>query len=359
MHSPSSFRLLATVLLALAMGASPFAASDDSDGIPSFYDSAGWLNSRPLSPRDLEGKVVLVDFWEYTCVNCLRTLPYLRTWYERYHDKGLVIVGVHTPEYAFTHEEKNVSEAVRHLDIRWPVVLDSQWMIWKRYNAQSWPTEYLFDGSGQLVDKVSGEGGYEQTEAKIQALLRAQNPKLTFPPVMALLPQDNYTKPGAVCYVQTPEVLMEHAQIGDAAKGADRRRDQTYTDAAAPHEDGVPYLQGAWRMTDESAVSTSVPAYFAMRYHAIQVVGVLAPPKGVPLRVDVTQDGAPLAKTDAGDDVRYDSAGMSYVTVDSARAYDLVMNAKMAAHELRLTPQAAGMSVYSFAFESCEATTKS
>ncbi len=327
-------------------------------GIPGFTGNTGWLNSLPLGTRDLNGKVVLVDFWEYTCINCLRTLPYLRAWYERYHTDGLVIVGVHTPEFEFSGEEQNVKAATRRLDIEWPVVLDTNDAIWGRYGNDSWPHEYLFDQDGRLVDTVSGEGSYQQTETKIQSLLLAANKKLTLPPVMALLPQDSYVKPGAVCYLKTPEVLLEHTQIANADKSSDPKRDSMYTDTTAKHTDGAIYLQGGWHMSREAAIAGTGPGYLAMRYHAIQVVGVLSPPKNAPVRVDVTQDGAPLQKTDAGDDIQYDADGKSYVTVDAPRAYDLVMNAKMAFHELHLTPEVPGVSVYSFAFESCEAPAK-
>jgi len=341
-------------LLGLAVLASTLGLTPGIYGIPDFTGSTGWLNSNPLGARDLNGKVVLVDFWEYTCVNCIRTLPYLRAWYERYHSDGFVIVGVHTPEFEFSGEQQNVEAATRRLDIHWPVVLDTNQAIWARYGNDSWPHEYLFDQDGRLVDTVSGEGDYQQTERKIQSLLLAANSKLTLPPVMALLPQDSYTKPGAVCYLHTPEVLLERTQIANADKSADRRRASMYTDTTAKHSDGAIYLQGEWQLSGQAAVAGAVPGYLAMRYHAIQVVGVLAPPKNGAARVDVTQDGAPLPKSDAGDDIHYDSAGMSYVTVDASRAYDLVMNAKMAFHDLRLTPAGPGVGVFSFAFESCE-----
>ncbi len=345
-------RLFATGLLTLTLALSP-----GSFGIPALTDGTGWLNSNPLASRDLQGKVVLVDFWEYTCINCLRTLPYLRTWYKRYHDDGLVIVGVHTPEFNFSGEEQNVAAATRRLGIGWPVVLDSNSEIWRRFGTDAWPTEYLFDQEGRLVETFSGEGKYQETESKIQSLLKAQNSKLVFPPVMALLPQDNYTKPGAVCYLHTPEVILDRTKIANAGASDDRKRDSTYTDTAAKHADGGIYLQGIWRMPDQGEVFAGGSGYLDMRYHAIQVVGVLASPNGKAVRVDVTQDGAPIAKRDAGSDIHYDADGTSYVTVSASRAYELAMNAKMGFHDLRLTPKLAGLGVYSFAFESCEATT--
>jgi thiol-disulfide isomerase/thioredoxin len=297
---------------------------------------------------------VLVDFWEYTCINCLRTLPYVRAWYERYHNDGLVIVGVHTPEFGFSGDRKNVAAAVGRLGVAWPVVLDTNDAIWRRYGNSAWPQEYLFDQDGKLVDETSGEGQYQETETKIQSLLKARNPHLALPPVMALLPQDDYTKPGAVCYMDTPEILFERTKIANADKSVNPRRDAAYTDPGGKYADGSIYLQGSWHMTEQAAVTAGAPGYLVLPYQAIQVVGVMAPPGGAPVRVDVTQDGAPIAKGDAGADIHYDAGGAAYVTVDSSRAYELLMNAKMAFHNLRLTPQTAGLGVYSFAFESCE-----
>jgi hypothetical protein len=284
----------------------------------------------------------------------LRTLPYVRAWYERYHNDGLVIVGVHTPEFGFSGQQKNVASAAQRLGVVWPVVLDTNQEIWKRYANSAWPQEYLFDQSGKLVEETSGEGQYQETETKIQSLLKAANPRLTLPPVMALLPQDNYTKPGAVCYMDTPEILLERTKIANADKSVNPRKDAAYTDPGSKYADGSIYLQGTWHMTEQAAVTAGAPGYLVLPYHAIQVVGVMAPPSAAPVRVDVTQDNAPIPKDDAGTDIHYDANGASFVTVDSSRAYELLMNAKMAFHNLRLTPQAAGVGVYSFAFESCE-----
>jgi thiol-disulfide isomerase/thioredoxin len=182
------FRGLAAGVLALAL-----IAISPGDAMREFSGASAWLNvSGALTPSDLRGKVVLVDFWEYSCINCLRTLPYLSEWYKRYHTDGFVIVGVHTPEFGFTGEKKNVAEAAERLGVGWPIVLDDDYAIWKRYGINEWPTELLFDQNGALVESSAGEGGYQKTEATIQGLLRKANPSVTLPPVMALLPRDNY-----------------------------------------------------------------------------------------------------------------------------------------------------------------------
>jgi thiol-disulfide isomerase/thioredoxin len=334
---------LAAGLLALGPGSS----------MPDFAGNSGWLNSPPLAPDALRGKVVLVDFWEYTCINCLRTLPYLRQWYARYRGDGFEIVGVHAPEFGFSGERANVAAALRRLNVTWPVVLDDDFSSWKRYGVQAWPTEFLFDRGGRLVESSSGEGGYQETEAAIQRLLRAGNPQLRLAPVMALLPQDSYDKPGAVCYPKTDEILVAQQGIADAPRFADPARDVDYADPAT-HEDGALYLAGYWRRTDQGAISAGSDGYAALRYHAVEVVAVMRPEAGKAVRVRVTQDGKPVGKTDAGTDVRYDADGNSYVTVDAPRAYVLIDNAAFGRHELRLFPDGVGLGIYDVAFESCE-----
>ena len=331
------------LLLALAQG----------ETIRPFDGNAGWLNSPALTPADLQGKVTLVDFWEYTCINCLRTLPYLREWYRRYKPYGFTIVGVHSPEFGFSGERANVTAALPRLGVTWPVVLDDSFAIWKRYGVDAWPTEFLFDQSGKLVESSSGEGNYQQTESKIQALLLARNPHLKLPQIMALLPQDNYDKPGAVCYPKTGEIVIARQGIANAPRFVDPTRDFDYSDSGA-HADGAVYLGGYWHRTDQGAVSAGSDGYAALRYHAIEVVAVLKPEPGKTIRVRLTQDGAPLPKADAGSDVRYDDHGNAYVTVDAPRAYVLVENAKFGQHELRLMPDGYGLGIYDIAFESCE-----
>jgi thiol-disulfide isomerase/thioredoxin len=324
-----------------------------------FDGGTAWLNSAPLNVSDLQGKVVLVDFWEYTCINCLRTLPYLRAWYRRYAADGFVIIGVQTPEFAFSGDAANVRAAVKRLDITWPVVIDERTVIAQRYHMPGWPYELLFDQQGKLREARVGEGGYPETEAEIQRLLRLGHPGLQLPPPMALLPQDSYDKPGAMCYPQTLETYVGpwHGQVIANAPAFMARIGDTYFNAdAAPYPDGKVYLQGYWHPSSsgQAMVFGGGHGYLGLRYHAIQVVAVLKPASAGTLDVDVTQDGKPVPAADAGKDIRYRPDGTSYIDVDEARAYDLLMNSTFGYHELRLVPHASGLEVYSFAFESCE-----
>ena len=138
---------------------------------PEFTGIDNWLNSPPLSMQQLRGKVVLVDFWTYTCINCIRTLPYVKSWHEKYKDKGLIVVGVHTPEYPFERSTSNVQSAIKRLGIPYPVAQDNRYATWQAYSNQYWPAVYLIDKQGRVVYTHFGEGAYQETEAKIRALL--------------------------------------------------------------------------------------------------------------------------------------------------------------------------------------------
>lgn len=368
MNSISRTRLLRLAVVAafLVLATSPWlvgrAAGDPSgsgaiDHLLPFDGNAGWLNSQPLTPDSLSGKVVLVDFWEYTCVNCLRTIPYLKTWYSRYAQDGFVIIGVHSPEFNFSGDRGNLTAASQRLGVTWPVVLDDNHTVWERYHNQAWPEEYLFDQSGKLIDIQQGEGGYPGTEMEIQSLLKSKNPSLKLPPVMNYLPQDNYDVPGAMCYPETSETYVGpwHGQAIENAGTSNNPESDTLYQDNGKHVDGDVYLSGYWKATnqDEGMLGGS-DGYLAIMYHAIQVVSVMRPEVGSSIRVDVTEDGKPVPKTDAGPDIQFDSSGMSYVTVDAPRAYELIDNAKFGQHDLKLTPQKYGLGVYSFAFESCQ-----
>ncbi len=154
-----------------AVGATPKGSLPDYGVAPPLHADGAWINTRPLTLAQLRGKVVLVDFWTYSCINCLRTLPHLKAWYAAYHDKGLVIIGVHTPEFAFEHVTSNVQAAVRRLGITYPVLQDNDYRTWDNYANQYWPAEFLIDKQGHVRHTHFGEGEYPQTEALIRKLL--------------------------------------------------------------------------------------------------------------------------------------------------------------------------------------------
>jgi thiol-disulfide isomerase/thioredoxin len=157
---------LVPLAMALAVAAGARAAP-----APEFKGIGTWLNSAPLTIAGLKGKVVLVDFWTYTCINCIRTLPYVTRWYDSYKDKGLVVVGVHTPEYAFERKTDNVKDAIARFKIHYPVAQDNGYQTWSAYDNRYWPAIYLIDKQGRIVYTHFGEGDYAQTEAQIRRLL--------------------------------------------------------------------------------------------------------------------------------------------------------------------------------------------
>jgi thiol-disulfide isomerase/thioredoxin len=167
--------VFAGLLLAFALISSQVAGNESNEpqgAMPSLAGAVEWLNSPPLTPETLKGKVVLVDFWTYDCVNCRRALPHVKAWAQRYARDGLVVIGVHTPEYAHEHIITNVREQVRKLGITYPVAIDNNYAIWRNFDNQYWPAHYLIDAQGQVRYSHFGEGRYDAQEAMIQALLR-------------------------------------------------------------------------------------------------------------------------------------------------------------------------------------------
>jgi thiol-disulfide isomerase/thioredoxin len=161
----------ALTVLAAASTAASAGTLSKSVAAPEFTGVDKWLNSEPLTMQQLRGKVVLVDFWTYTCINCINTLPYVKSWHQKYKDQGLVVVGVHTPEYPFERSTDNVKTAIKRFGITYPVAQDNRYATWSAYNNQYWPAFYLIDKKGQVVYTHFGEGQYAQTEAAIKNLL--------------------------------------------------------------------------------------------------------------------------------------------------------------------------------------------
>ncbi len=319
-----------------------------------------WLNTDGKPLRLEKGKVYLIDFWEYTCVNCLRTLPYLKEWNQRYAQDGLVIIGIHTPEFAFAKDHRNVAAAVKKLGITWPVLIDSEYKNWNAYHNVFWPRKYFINARGQIVADHAGEGDYEESEARIQQLLRQVHPGLKFPKPLA--PVRDTDRPGAVCYPTTPELYAglrgsqnnQHGNLVPFEPG----QIVTFTDPGAPHEDGKIYAQGVWRTEMESLrhgrATEDLRDYIALRYHALECNAVIRPEGGQPFWVFITQDGKPVRPEDKGADIRYDDRGNSYILVDEPRMYNLIKNARFGRHELRMASTSPDFGLYSFTFSSCE-----
>jgi thiol-disulfide isomerase/thioredoxin len=313
-----------------------------------------WLNSPPLSFRQLRGRVVLVDFWDYTCMNCIRTLPYVQAWHDRYRDKGLTVIGVHTPEFTFAQYESNVERGVRDFGLTYPIVIDSNYKIWKLFACRCWPTKYLVDKDGYLRFAQFGEGAYDEFEAGIQELLREVDPGVQLPAIMHAVRDED--RPGARCYQATPELYLGHrrGKIGNPG-GFKEDAIASYSWSGEPAE-GVFYASGAWASTAEYMESSGDGEHrISVRYSARGVNLVMASPRAGSCDVIVSQDGAALPPRQATTDTRFRATAdkeESYIPVCTPRMYAVVDNADFGSHVLELSCPA-GLAAFAFTFTSC------
>jgi thiol-disulfide isomerase/thioredoxin len=319
-----------------------------------------WFNSTPLSFRQLRGRVVLVDFWDYTCLNCIRTLPYVQGWHERYGNRGLTVIGVHTPEFTFAQYESNVERGIREFGLTYPIVVDSDREIWKAFANRYWPTKYLLDKDGYLRYAHFGEGAYAETEAAIQELLKEVNPAIALPPVMAPLRAEDHT--GAVCFRPSGELYLGQVRgrIGNAG-GFKPDSISDYMFSGDPQETFF-YANGRWAATVEYFESVDTGDHtLTLKYEASGLNVVLAAPRGGNCEVIIVQDGQPLTRAQKTADTRFrsvDGIEQSYIVVQQPRMYALVDNHDFGTHivELRCGP---GLAAFAFTFTSCIDPTKS
>jgi len=314
---------------------------------PSLSGAEAWLNSPPLTPQALRGKVVLIDFWTYSCINCLRALPYVKSWYERYHDKGLVVIGVHSPEFAFEKDIGNVTRAVHDLGITYPVALDNEYAIWQAFNNQYWPAHYFIDAQGRIRAHHFGEGDYAESEQIIRELLtEAGSGPLTAGP--AAVQGVGVQAAADESDLNSPETYVGYQRAANFASPGGAVRDQAATYRTPPqlvlNQWG---LSGSWRVAGEEAVSTGAPAAIVFRFHARDLHLVLGPAAaGHPVRFRVTLDGrAPGA--DHGSDVQPDGTG----TVREQRLYQLLRQSDPAGeHTFKIEFLDPGVQAYAFTF---------
>lgn len=314
-----------------------------------------WLNSPPIKLANLKGKIVLIDFWDYTCVNCQRTLPYLREWYNRYSQYGLIIIGVHAPEFVFAKDSENVKRAVDEFGIKYPVVLDNDYKIWKAYRNQYWPRKILIDESGEVKLDHAGEGRYRAMEVEIRELIKKQRPDIKFPELMEPIRATDID--GSVCYPTTPELYAGFLRgILGNEEGYHKNIAFDYKDTGK-YVDGKIYLNGKWFATPESLrhnrSTSALTDYIAIKYHAIEVNAVIKTDDGAPVKVFITQDGKSLDEENKGSDVVIDAESRSYVLVTSPKMYNLIKTREFGSHELRLYTSSDGLNVYAFTFGSC------
>ncbi|HLH43095.1 MAG TPA: cytochrome c biogenesis protein DipZ [Bryobacteraceae bacterium] len=259
--------------------------------LPDLSGAAAWLNSRPLNRDALEGHVVLVDFWTYSCINCLRTLPYMRAWADRYKDAGLIVLGVHTPEFAFEKDPGNVRRAVKEFHIAYPVLLDNDYVIWRAFGNQFWPADYLIDAMGRVRYRHFGEGKYDETENHIQQLLEESHPQLSFSGDTKVTGAGAEAAPDSD--VQSPETYVGYERADSFLSPGGLRHDAAHIYVIPPHLELNQWaFSGDWTDGAQAASLNSAPGKIIFRFHARDLHLVLGPaPGGKPVRYRVKIDG--------------------------------------------------------------------
>lgn len=297
---------------------------------PEIIPGGVWLNSKPLKLSDLKGKVVVVDFWTYSCINCQRTLPYLKDWYKKYKAKGLVIIGVHSPEFAFEKEESNVRKAIADFGITYPVVQDNNFATWQAYNNQYWPAKYFIDKDGYIRHMHFGEGDYDESEHVIQELLKEAGAK----DITEKINNATYQT-----YDQTHETYLGYARLERFASPEQIGRDviSQYTADEVPY-DYVAY-EGNWMVTAEYA-QPQKGAKLKMNFAAKEVYLVMRPARNASHNDSV---GAEVK-------VFVDDKMQNTITVDADKLYQLIKLPNPGRHMLRLEFQDSNAEVYAFTF---------
>jgi cytochrome c biogenesis protein CcdA/thiol-disulfide isomerase/thioredoxin len=288
--------------------------------LPSFTCAVEWLNSPPLTPDELKGNVVLVDFWTYSCINCLRSIPYVRAWADKYKDQGLVVIGVHAPEFAFEKDIGNVKQAVTKLRIDYPVAVDNDYAIWRAFNNEYWPADYFIDAKGQIRHHFFGEGDYAESEKVIQQLL-AEAGKGNLPVDMVSVSATGAEAASDAADVKSPETYIGFARSENFASPGGAVGDTPHVYATGDLKPLNNWgLSGDWTIGGQSATLNKTDGAIAFRFHARDLHLVLGPSAdGKPVRFRVTIDGAAPGESH-GADVTADGEGL----VTDHRLYQLV-----------------------------------
>ena len=313
---------------------------------PEIAGAVEWLNTRPLTPQDLKGKVVLVDFWTYSCINCLRTLPYIRAWAEKYKDQGLVVIGVHAPEFAFERDIGNVKRAVADLGIAYPVAIDNNFAIWRAFGNQYWPAHYFIDAQGRLRRQHFGEGEYDESERAIQQLLAEARHEPVSTPLVEVKASGIEAQPD-MGEVHSPETYIGYERSENFASPGGVVQDERHLYEAPKPRLNQWGLSGDWTIGDEKAALNASGGAIIYRFHARDLHLVLGPgAEGRKIRFRVTIDGAPPGDSH-GADVDADGFG----TVAEQRLYQLIrQNAAIADHTFAIEFLDPGANAYAFTF---------
>jgi cytochrome c biogenesis protein CcdA/thiol-disulfide isomerase/thioredoxin len=320
--------------------------TSDTKIAPLLVGATHWINSPPLTDAQLRGKVVLVDFWTYSCINCLRTLPYLKAWDEKYRAQGLVILGVHAPEFAFEKDINNVERAVRDLGITYPVALDNNYAIWNSYQNRYWPAHYLIDASGYIRHQHFGEGAYAETEQMIQTLLKEANQKLALNQELVNVQGVGATA-AAAANERSPETYLGYARQENFASPEAVRPDKIARYSTPRKLETHEWaLRGNWLIGEESALLKTSGGSISFRFQGRDLHLVLASRHGKPLRFKVTLDGK-IPGDNHGADI--DAAGNGVIR--EQRLYQLVrLRGEFKTTTFRIEFPDAGVEGFAFTF---------
>jgi thiol-disulfide isomerase/thioredoxin len=317
----------------------------------------GWVNSPELDLKQLsvEGRVVLLDFWTYTCVNCVRTFPFLRAMHDRYSEFGLTIIGIHSPEFEFEKITGNVEQAVVAAGLTYPIALDSDRQTWDHFNNHFWPTSYLIGADGEVRYRHFGEGGYEETERQIRQALQASGADVSGVPVGGEFQQSG----SEMAFTQTREIYAGYTRGFDSS-GLFAGQDAYYLapDATVDYVDsglrrhGQFELSGRWRNESDAiayAGSAGNSGYVVFPFFATSVNAVMSP-GGAGATVIAELDGGPIPASVAGPDITYTIDGQSVLVADLPRMYRLLESAEFGRHELKLTTGSEQLRIHNFTF---------
>lgn len=322
------------------------ARADDPFSLPSLNGNAGWIGARgPIAPPPLKGKIVLVDFWDYTCINCIRTFPHLNSIYKRYNAMGLIIIAIHSPEFSFAALPSRIQNAIVRYSISFPVVMDRDQILWHRFHNHYWPSDYLYDRSGHLVYHSFGEGGYEALEQNIRSLLA-----LTPPPAPSASP----SFPGDL----TPELYTGtlRGRLGNPS-GYLPGQSPRYKAPSHP-KTGTLALEGFWKVfsdhiTTRNRAEWPLPsikvAYKGAGVNAVIKIGS-RPVRATSFPVTVNLDGKPVPLALRGTDLRALPDGRTVIFVGRARMYSIISHQTYGIHMLALSFSKPGMELYTLTF---------
>ncbi|PKB81852.1 MAG: hypothetical protein BZY88_05695 [SAR202 cluster bacterium Io17-Chloro-G9] len=367
LRSPKLYLYLGLALVLVWIAATvffDFGRGSLGNEAPDFQGIHRWINSEPLSLKELRGRVVLVDFWTYTCINCIRTFPHLKDWQRKYADKGLVIVGVHAPEFEFEKITENVAASASGFGLEYPIAQDNDFATWRAYNNRFWPAKYLIDKEGVVRYTHFGEGQYLQTEEKIRELLVDTGAHLGG--VEPGIRSAGLGRAGAARTTYLSRITRElygGYQRNNSRGGHYIAHDEYYQGPGRVveyqdfefHQNNQVYLHGVWFNGPEAIrharETEDYQDYIGIKFSAASVNAVINRQGALPFRVNVTLDGRPLTPDQAGLDIEF-AEGESFFRVREGRLYSIVDQPNFSIHELKLSANSDDFALFAFTFGS-------